>query len=180
MKRWMLRLAAAFSMALAVGLGVSPARAQGQGQPSPAEMQEMQAFQTKAAAIQKKYMPQLEAITKKYKPQLDAIEKKYGLAKYKAEQMAIQTEARALKPEDQQGAKGLALKKRFDTLQAKAKSDPNLKKAESEAKPIQKKMFTELQPVAKKVGAEILAAAPAKLKPMVQQQLAQQMKMMGG
>lgn len=184
MKQWMVRLAAAFSMALAVGFGPSAAMAQGQapgaGQPTAAEMKEMQDFQAKTATIQKKYMPQLDGIQKKYKPQLDAIEKKYGLTKYKTQQEAIQKEAKAMKPADQQGAKGQALQKKLIDLQAKAKADPNVKKAEAEAKPITKKMFAEMKPLAKKFGDEILAIAPAKMKPLVKQTIENQMKSLGG
>ena len=184
MKQWMLRLAAAFSMALALSVGTPSALAQGQppagGQPSAAEMKEMQDFQAKTATIQKKYMPQLDTIQKKYKPQLDAIEKKYGLTKYKTQQDAFMKEAKTMKPADQQGPKGMALQKKMAELQTKAKADPNVKKAAAEAKPITKKMFAEMKPLAKKFGDEILAIAPAKMKPIVKQTIDNQMKTLGG
>jgi phage host-nuclease inhibitor protein Gam len=186
MKQWMVRLVAALSLAVTVSL-VAPAHAQkpAAGAPSEADKKAYQDFTTKATAIQNKYMPQIQAVQKKYQPQIEAIKKKYKpvtdklQAKYKSEADALQKEGSTMKPEDQKGPKGQAFMKKMVDFQNKMKSDPDAKKIEAEMKPIQTKMIGEIKPLAKKIGDEVLAAAPAKFKPMVKQQIDQQMKMMG-
>ena len=195
MKQWMVRLVAALSLAVTVSL-VAPAHAQkpaaggqkpaGPGAMTEADKKAYQDFTTKAQAIQAKYMPQIQAIQKKYQPQMQAAQTKNKAttdklqAKYKAEADALQKEGQAIKPEEQQGPKGQAFIKKMQAFQAKMKADPDAKKIEGAIKPIQTKMLAEIKPIAKKIGDEVLAAAPAKFKPMIKQQIDQQMKMMGG
>jgi len=170
MKQLMVRLMAVMSIVALMGLASPAARAQGgapgggAGQPSPEDQKAMAEFQKKATTITNKYKPQLDAITKKYKPQTDAIQKKY-----KAQADAIQKEGQALKPEDKSGAKGQALMKKAADLNKQMMAEAPVKK-----------MLGEIRPVLQKANAEILAAAPAKMKPMIKAQLDQQMKMMGG
>lgn len=170
MKQLMVRLMAVMSVVALMGLASPAARAQGGapggGMPQMSEADQKAAaeFQKKAQAIAGKYKPQLDAITKKYKPQTDAIQKKY-----KAQADAIQKEGMALKPEEKNGPKGQALMKKAADLNKQMMAEAPIKK-----------MLGEIRPIAQKANTEILAAAPAKIKPMVKAQLDQQMKMMGG
>ncbi len=166
----MVRLTAAFTMAVTVALAAPQAMAQGPGAAgggaplSEADKKEYEAFQKKAGDIQKKYKPQMDAIQKKHQAGMEALKKKY-----EPQLLAVQKEGQALKPEDQKGPKGQAIIKKMIGLQNQMMTEP-----------VAKKMFGELRPVAKKVSDEILAVAPAKLKPMVKQQIDMQMKQIGG
>jgi hypothetical protein len=169
-KQWMVRLTAALTMAVMVAPAAPQAMAQGPGAPgggaplSEADKKAYETFQKKAGDIQKKYKPQLDAVQKKYQVGMDAIKKKY-----EPQLMATQKEGQALKPEEQKGPKGQAIIKKMIALQGQMMSEP-----------VAKKMLGELKPIAKKVSDEILAVAPAKLKPMVKQQIDIQMKQLGG
>ena len=168
MKQWMVRLVAALTIAVTVALAAPQAMAQGPGgggeKLSEADKKAYETFQKKAGDIQKKYKPQLDAVQKKYQVGMEAIKKKY-----EPKLMATQKEGQALKPEEQKGPKGQAIIKKMIALQGQMMSEP-----------VAKKMLGELKPIAKKVSDEILAVAPAKLKPMVKQQIDMQMKQLGG
>jgi hypothetical protein len=170
MKQWMMRLATAFTMAVTVALVAPQAIAQGPkpptggAAPSDADKKAYEAFTKKAADIQKKYGPQMQSLQKKYKADMETLQKKY-----KPKMEAAQKEAQGLKPEDQKGPKGQAAIKKMMDLQKQMMSEPAAKK-----------MLGEIKPVAKKMSDEILAAAPAKFKPMVKQQIDMQMKQLGG
>ncbi len=166
-----MRLATALAMAVTVALAAPQAIAQGPKPPAgggapmgEADKKAYQAFTKKAADIQKKYGPQMQSLQKKYKPDMDTLQKKY-----KPQMAAAQKEAQGLKPEDQKGPKGQAAMKKLMDLQKKMMSEPAAKK-----------MIGEIKPVVKKMTDEILAAAPAKLKPIVKQQIDMQMKQLGG
>jgi LysM repeat protein len=170
MKQWMVRLTAALTLAVTVALAAPQANAQGQkpagggGQLSDADKKSYETFQKKANAIQTKYKPQLEGIQKKYKTDMEALKKKY-----EPKMAAIQKEGQGLKPEDQKGPKGQAVMQKMVGIQKQMMNEPSAKK-----------MLGDLKPVIKKMSDEVLAAAPAKFKPMVKQQIDMQMKQLGG